>query len=443
MGTGQLRRELGLGDLILFNIAAVIGIRWLAAAAHTGSGSLALWVSAAFLFFVPSALAVAGLSARFPAEGGLYVWTREAFGPRHGFLCGWCYWLSNLFYFPNLLLAGLGMAAYAAGLSDSRSVVVWGSLAVLWLALITNIFGLSLGKWTGNIGAVSTYTAGLLLIVSGIAVWLTRGSASEIALLPSWDWSKLNFWPQIAFAFAGLELGAALGGEIRHPERTVPRAAWIASLAVTLFYIAGTLAMLAILPSSQITAFTGLVEVARSAGDTLALPWLLPTMAGLIAAGVAGQLSAWVTGSARIPFVIGLDRYLPPAFARVHPTWGTPHIAILAQGAACTVFLVVLQAGENLAGAYQLLVDMTVITYFIPFLYLFAAAWRYGRSWSAASGLAVTCLAIALSLVPPPDAASPILFLLKVSGGTALLLGTGLLNFWYGSRRMRSVRPGS
>ena len=112
----QLRRELGLRDLVLFNIAAVIGIRWLAAAAHTGPVSITLWLLAAGFFFIPSTLAVATLSARFPEEGGIYVWTKQGFGDWHGFLCGWCYWLSNLFYFPNLLLAGVDMAGYALAL---------------------------------------------------------------------------------------------------------------------------------------------------------------------------------------------------------------------------------------------------------------------------------------------------------------------------------------
>src|ERR1700690_3620147 len=114
-----LARELGLRDLVLFNIAAVIGIRWLAAAAHTGPVSITLWLLAAVFFFIPSALAVASLSAKFPQEGGIYVWTQQGFGDWHGFLCGWCYWLSNLFYFPNLLLAGVDMAGYALGFSEA------------------------------------------------------------------------------------------------------------------------------------------------------------------------------------------------------------------------------------------------------------------------------------------------------------------------------------
>src|SRR5580658_5591036 len=139
----QLRRELGLRDLVLFNIAAVIGIRWLAAAAHTGPVSITLWLLAAAFFFIPSALAVAALSARFPQEGGIYIWTQQGFGDWHGFLCGWCYWLSNLFYFPNLLLAGVDMAGYALGFSEAKIYVISTSLVILWIGLLTNIFGLS------------------------------------------------------------------------------------------------------------------------------------------------------------------------------------------------------------------------------------------------------------------------------------------------------------
>ena len=97
-----LARELGLRDLVLFNIAAVAGVRWLAAAAKAGPSSISLWLLAAAFFFVPSALAVSRLTVKLPEEGGLYAWAKASFGDWHGFLCGWCYWLSNLFFFPAL-----------------------------------------------------------------------------------------------------------------------------------------------------------------------------------------------------------------------------------------------------------------------------------------------------------------------------------------------------
>jgi len=383
-----------------------------------------LWVLAAVLFFVPSALAVAALSRRFPEEGGIYVWTRAGFGDWHGFLCGWCYWVSNVFYFPSLLLAGVGMAATALGFGENRTWLVIVCLTILWIASITNIVGLSVGKWTGNLGGLSTFLGGALIIVLGFLVWLRFRSATAIRIAPEWNLDKLNFWSQIAFAFGGLELGAIMGGEIRNPEKNVPRAAWIAGLGIAAFYIAGTLAMLVLLPPDRISIVTGLVQAASAAGARLGIGWLTPVLAFAICFGVMGQLGAWIAGSARLPFVIGIDHYLPSIFSRLHPRYRTPHLSILILSAACTVFVFVMQAGENLRIGYQLLVDMTVIMYFVPFLYMFGAAWKYGQRASGAAGLLVTVLALALSFVPPADVASVWLFEAKLAGGF-LVLGGG------------------
>ena len=428
-GQPTLHRVLNLRDLVLFNIAAVVGIRWLAAAAQTGSGSIALWLLAAVFFFVPSALAVAALSARFPEEGGIYVWTKQAYGEWHGFLCGWCYWLSNLFYFPNLLLAGVGMAGYALGLGENKAYIIGVSLVILWIALLTNLAGLSVGRWTSNVGGVATYGAGALIIFAGMFAWFRSGSATPLHILPAWDWGRLNFWSQIAFAFGGLELGAVMGGEIRNPVRTVPRAAWTAGLAIAAFYILGTLSMLVLLPPDRIGIINGLVQAAQAAGAHAGPPWVTWLLIGLVLTGVAGQLGAWIGGSARLPFVIGLDSYLPAAFARLHPRYGTPHVAILWQGVVCTALVLALQAGASLRTAYQLLVDMTVITYFIPFLYLFGAAWRYRQRWSAASGMAVTTLGILFSLLPPAGSGPAWLFELKLLSGCAVLIGAAKMVF--------------
>jgi amino acid transporter len=386
---------------------------------------------------VPSALAVAALSARFPEEGGIYVWTKQGFGDWHGFLCGWCYWLSNLFYLPNLLLAGVGMVGSALGLVENKFYAIVISLAILWIALLTHLFGMGVAKWTSNTGGIATYGAGGLIIAAGAAIWLRHGSATPIPLMPRWDFQKLNFWSQIAFAFGGLELGAILGGEIRDPRRTVPRAAWISGLAIAGFYIAGTLAMFAILPPDRISVMTGLVQAAQAAGERLAAPWLAFALTGLILLGVAGQIGTWAGGSARVPFVIGVDRYLPSAFTRLHPRWGTPHVAILVQGAFCTVFLVALAAGETLSVGYQLLVDMTVITYFIPFLYLFSTSCKYSSVASGLAGLAVTAIAIVLSLAPPPEVSSVWLFELKLAGGCVLLIALARIFFVAARNRLR------
>ena len=440
----ELRRELGLRDLVLFNIAAVIGIRWVAAAARSGPGSLSLWVLAAALFFVPSALAVSRLSRLYPEEGGLYIWTKRSFGDWHGFLAGWCFWLSNLFYFPNLLLSGVGMAVYTLGprytwLAESHAFMIPASLVLLWVALLAQLTGVRRGKWIQNLGGTATYLAGAMLIFAGLASWWKAGSATPLRVLPAWDWDHVNFWPQIAFAFGGLELGAVMGGEIRDPGRNVPRAAWIGGAAIAGLYLLGTLALLVLVPSQQVNVMTGLAQAGQIAAGRLGFVWFAPLLAVLITAGVAGQFGAWVAGAARVPFVIGLDRYLPPVFSRLHPKWGTPHFSLLLQGAACTAFLVVMLAGETLQTGYQLLVDMTVVTYFVPFAYIFLSAWKAGLRLSAACGLFTTLCGFAFSLVPPGGATSLWSFELKLLGGCALLVLAGRMTFSRAARMSKRV----
>ena len=433
--TPSTPERLGLRDLVLFNLAAVTSTRALAASAHTGSGSVWLWISACLLFFIPSALCVSALARRMPQEGGLYIWTRESFGHWHGFLCGYCYWLNNLFYFPSLILAGAAMSAFVLGssgaaLSENRVYALTLSVAVLWMVTWLNLRGLQTGKWLGNIGGLSTMATGALLILLAGSYLLQRSPATVFDWRLDWNWDKLNFWPQIAFAFGGLELGAIMGAEVKRPEQTIPRAAWTSGGLITSFYLAGTVCLLILLTPDAISPLTGLTQAASAAGSALGMPWLPPVVALLMTAGIFGQVSVWIAGSARLPFVLGIDRHMPAAFATPHAVYGTPATALLFQAVACTVFLLLMHAGENLRTGYQLLVDMTVITYFIPFVYLFAAAWKQKRSTAAISGLAVTLLSLAMSFVPPGSSEHPWLFVGKLVGGTAIMIG--FARFWYG-----------
>jgi amino acid transporter len=429
-----LRRELRLWDLVLFNISAVAGVRWIAAAAHAGPGSLSLWVLAALLFFIPSALVIAGLSEKFPEEGGMYVWGKRAFGDWHGFLCAWFYFVSNLLYFPGLLLAGVSMGSYALGFDATqapqyRVYVIPITLVVLWIAILANLFGLRVAKWTGILGGSSTYLVGALIVAFGVFAWFERGSVTRFHFAPAANWDTLNFWSQIAFAFIGLELGAILGGEIRNPRRTLPRAAWISGVACAVFYMAGTAAMLVLLKPEDVNPVTGLAQAGHVAGERFSLGWLSPCFAILIAVGIFGQLGSYLAGNTRLPFAIGLDHYLPPAFAKLHPRWGTPYVSLFTQAFVATVFLVAAQLGENLRAGYQILVDMSVITGFIPYVYIFASGMRFGFVFAGLSGLLVSLLAIILSMAPPPGIASVWIFETKILGACVVLGLVGLLIF--------------
>src|ERR1700729_3793291 len=180
----QLRKAMGFWDVLLFNIAAVLGPRWVAAAAHNGTSSISLWILAAIFFFIPTALVIIELSTRFPSEGGLYVWSKEAFGEFHGFVAGWTYWVYSFFYFPGLLFASASMSAYIGGagvgrLAQNQKFFVGVLLLLLLVAVNENLIGLHVGKWLQNAGGVGTYVPLLMLVIAAALVWHRQGSATH------------------------------------------------------------------------------------------------------------------------------------------------------------------------------------------------------------------------------------------------------------------------
>ncbi len=442
-GTSELslRRELRLRDLVFFDICAVVSLRWIAAAAHAGPGSLFLWVIAALFFFLPSAITVSSLSRRFPEEGGMYIWTKRAFGDGHAFLCGWFYFISNVLYFPALLLAGITMTAYAFGGSGQRLVenrwfTMSATLLLLWAAFAANFFGMKVAKRISALGGSSTFIIGAVLATLAIVVGIHSGAATRLYLLPEASWGTLNFWSQIAFALIGLELAPIVSAEMRNPSRDIPRAALISGVVSTVFYIGITLALLILLNPEAISPMTGLAEAGVAGADKLKAPAIAVLLGVLIGGALLGQLDTWIAGNTRLPYAIGLDRYLPAAFGRVHRRWGTPYVSLFVQAVAATLFLLMAQLGETVRAAYQIMVDMTVIVTFIPFVYIFAAGMRFANRLAAVSGLAVTFIAIVLSALPPAETGSTVTFEIKVVGGSVLCALLG----WIVFKRYQAVR---
>jgi amino acid transporter len=461
----QLRKTMGFWDVLLFNIATVLGPRWVAAAGHNGTSSISLWVLAAVFFFVPGALVINELSSRFPEEGGLYVWAKEAFGDFHGFVAGWTYWIYTVFYFPGLLLASASMSAYVIGekgaaLSQDRTFLLSVSLGLLFVAVLLNIIGLNIGKWLQNAGGVGTYIPLLMLVGIAALVYFRSGSATHFTranMMPTWDWDTVNFWSQIAFAFTGLELVSAMSEEVRNPRKTLPRAVFGAGAMIALIYIAGTFAILTLVPAGDLDPKSGVFHAITFGSIALRVGFLGILAAILVTVGNAGGVGSTVAGIARVPFVVGIDRYLPAAFGKIHPRWKTPYISILVQAGVSGAILLASQINETTRGAYQFLIDAAIILYFIPFLYMFAAVIKLRRRkdrkenthavlvpggaagiWiSGILGILVVLVGIVVSLVPPGDSADKIGFEVKLVLGTLASILLGLVLYWRGVRSKR------
>jgi len=451
----QLPRVLGLRDVVLLYAIAIVSLQWLSTAAQMGPASLLLWLLALVVFFVPSGLCVMELSSRHDGEGGLYLWVKHAFGDVHGFVAGWCYVVSNIVFFPTLLLFIVGTAGQVSapvfpGLKDSASFNVVLSLVVLWLVVGVNIVGLKNAKRVTNACALLMGVVLVVLVAVALGSAWRHGSASEFAghLLPTTtDPALVKSFATMMFALVGLELAPLMGSEIREPRRAIPRAIVVAGALIAAFYLLGTTALLMALPKDRIGSISGIADAIIAITGRLGIPVVGPLVALLMAIASIGVLAAWVAGTARLPYVVGIDRHLPAALGRLNLRWRTPHVALLTSGGITTLLMLLALAGSTVGDAYQMLVDMTVVLTFIPIAYMFAAlpvlrvkggdhgagalrvpGGRLGVAAVSALGLASTLVAMGCALVPPVDS-DAVVFYAKVLGGCALFLGLGLMQF--------------
>lgn len=461
MATANLKRALGFRDLVLFYVASGLSLRWIATAAAAGPSSITIWLTALVGFFVPLAACVLDLSSRYPSEGGLYVWTREAFGPFSAFLSAWTYWMSNLPYFPAILFFAAGSLVYENRLmrQASDSPLYFLVFTVVMLVVITglNVIGLDTGKWLNNLGAIGSILPAIGLIALGCVSYLRFGPATNFALaamMPRLGMKNLIFLSTIFFAFGGCEAGSFMGDEIREPRRNIPRSLLAAGIILAVGYIAGTASMLVALPAESISGLGGFMTAIDALARKMGVGVIVAPIALLVAISSIGAASAYLSSTARLPFVAGVHRYLPEAFGRVHPRFHTPHIALISYGAAGIFFGLVGQAGTTVRGAYDMLVAMGVITYFIPYLFLFASAICVQRRPApecafrlpggkrtiiplACVGFLSTVCTIVLSLFPAEDDAHPRATFLKIVIGTIVLLGVGIA-IYRTSRRVQA-----
>lgn len=446
------RRVLGFRDLLLFYVITGISLRWIATAAAAGPSSVVIWIGAWLAFYTPLALSVLELSSRYPGEGGIYVWTKRAFGDFSGFMSAWSYWACNLPYYPAVLYFAASNLLYVrrswAPLSHNTWFFILFSFVVFSGATLLNLLGLDFGKWLHNVGAVSMWLPVVIVIFMGVVAWHRFGSATSFtvrSMTPSLRLNDVIFWSGLIYAFAGSETASLMGDEIKNARRAVPRALLIAGITVTLAYILGTVAVLLALPSTEVGNLQGLMQAVARTAQRVGMDKLIPLTAFLITLSNVGAASAYVAAVARLPFVAGIDRFLPPVFGKLHSRWKTPWASLLAQYILGVIFIFLGQAGTSVKGAYDVLVSMGVITYFIPYLYLFTAMIKLQREPTTADvirvpggrpvatlvalvGLATTTLTIILAVFPQPDEPNKPLALLKIVGGTAvlLLLGTGI-----------------
>ncbi|HEY3706625.1 MAG TPA: APC family permease [Terracidiphilus sp.] len=431
-----LKRQLGLGDLVLTQILCVVGSSWVGVAAGLGKAQTLVWVLAMLLFYLPMAASVIELNRRMPLEGGLYVWAREAFGDLGGFLTAWnigAYGIAVtatiLFALPTELKYLIGPRA--AWLPENH----WASFGVVATAIgaitFASLRGLEWGKWIHNVGgAAILFVFAALIFLPTVALVKgepVRWTPFTVALPPA-DMRTFALFGQMLFgALCGLEYVAIMAGESRQPARTIGRSVWIASPIICAMFILGTGSVVALVPQSQIDFIAPIPQTMRTAlGHTGWGNLLAMTAIVLVELRLLGAASLLFTGVTRLPMAAGWDHLVPAWFTRMHPRWGTPANSILFAGAVAVGLVVLAMAGVHSQETYQVLSGASLTHYEIAYLAMFAvplagrARMRKGMPvWlkvTSVVGLAATCFALLISAYPFVSVVNAKVYAAKILG---------------------------
>src|SRR5207249_786413 len=364
-----------------------------------------------------------------------------------------------MLYVPTVMLYFVGVSVFVLGsghqsLAENKFFALVTSLALLSLLTLLNIVGLGVGKWINNAGAIGTFVAAAVLIGLGVVIWFRFGSnitASDFKI-PANPRFVLNSFGVICFGLVGLELASVMGDEIEDPRRTLPGAVALGGVLSGALYVGTTLTLLVAVSKDQINVLQGIVQAVSHMSARVGIGWIIAPFALMLSLSIAGIGSAWLGGSASIPFVAGLDSYLPDWHCNSQPRYSTPHAALIVHATVSLILVVVNFSftGAGVQETFQKLLSLAVVLQLIPFLYMFGALLiiaaqksfapgRYGKGTLIAAGLSgflTTSVGIALAFFPAQQITSLFSYELWMFGGTLAFIGlAGFFFFIYGRRK--------
>lgn len=455
--SGELKKELRLGDLVLSQILYIMSFAWIGPAAKLGPGHVMYWIPAVVLFYIPSGIVVLHLNREMPLEGGLYQWAKLRMGAMPGFLVALNLWATVV-----LILAGESSQisnnlAYFAGPRAAWIIENRGFTMVLGVFLLGGLMlvaarGLALGRWVHDAGGFVLFTLFVGMVLFALVRLVGAGPAVAPAALalPATTLLNLNLLGKIAFgAFCGLDGASIFSGECRDPDarRTIRRAIWLAGPAIALIYMISTACVLTFSAPENIDMTSPATQALSLGAEGMGVAaFVVPFVAVLAICASIGLSSLYFNVAIRLPMVAGWDHLLPGWFSRLHPRFKTPVGSIVFIGitAACLNVLGNLAVGGQ--EAFQTILNAAIIcwalTYMVMFsIPLFAKGERapWGVRVAAVSGLAMTVLYAALSIFPIVAVKNAASFTAKVSGIVIAVNLAGALFYLRASKRRAAV----
>jgi glutamate:GABA antiporter len=428
--SAELKKELGLWNLVFTQILFVMGLSWVGAAAKLGPSHVMFWLLAVVLFYIPSAIVVVHLSREMPLEGGLYQWAKIGFGDRVGFLVGWNLWIYAMILTSEIGLNAATNISYAFGpraqwMVESKWFIGLASFLILAGLSVLSTIGLGAGKWLHGGGGLMMVIIVSIMIVLPVVHWAYGGKAQVPPFslaMPAMTLLNLNILGKLGFgALGGFEYVAIFAGECKDPAKAIGRSVVIAAPIIAVLFIMGTGSVLWFVGDQNIDLISPISQVLAIATRPFGVGARIASVVMLAVLGMRiAQTSVNFSGTARLPMVAGWDHLLPAWFTRLHPKYKTPAQSIFFVGVMTLAFSISGMLGVGSQEAMQLFNNASGIYYALTYLALFALPIA-GRAptWvkiASASGLAMTVLYIVLSIFPIIDVVNFWAFTAKISG---------------------------
>lgn len=393
MATITSTKPLTVFSLVMINIIAIDSLRNLPVNAVNGFAIPFFYLLACAFFLIPCALVTAELATHYPKTGGAYVWIRNAFGHRLGFVAIWLQWIYNVFWYPTILAFVAANIAYFINpeLVNNKWYLVSMVMGLFLIATLVNSFGMRVSSVTSVFSAIIGTIIPMTFITVLAFSWVAQGGA--LAIHPSWSALIPNFHASNNLAFIvvtlfsvfGLEMSATHAESVINPERNYPRALLYSSVFIVLSLILASLAIAIIVPPSQLNILSGLDQAFALFLSAEHLSFLLPVLVFAIIIGSLGSIAAWVIGPAKGLMVAAEDGSLPQFLGTVN-RHGSPSRVLLAQLLLviliCSLFVFI----PSFTTSYWILTDLTAQLALLFYLLFFAAAFRLHRQLPSRPG---------------------------------------------------------
>ena len=378
----QYKRGLGVFSLAMINVAAIVSLRNLPMMAEFGCATIFFLVLAALVFFLPIAFVTAELAAAWPEAGGNYIWVSAAFGRPCGFFALWASWMESISWFPTILTFTAAMLAHMLtpiipGLEHSKTFIVTAILIIFWGATIINFFGINVSGWISTLGVViGTLVPGVFIVMLGFW-WIVSGHPLQVefslaTMIPDFRLDNIVIFSGVLLGLAGIELAAYHVVDAKDPQRDYPRAVLLASLVILTIYILGTLAIVVVVPRTDISLASGLIQAISLFFASFGWAWMAPLLATFLLLGALAGINTWIVGPAKGMLVVAKHGLLPSILTYSNKK-GVPVALLLLQAAIGSILALVFLYIEDSNGAIWILLALSAQFTFIQYLLVFAA----------------------------------------------------------------------